>query len=114
MMPRMGPESMTPMSALVLREAVPTRGVRLCELVDDVGRQWRCGGLDGLCVELGRIFEYSFAISQYHRDDVENEFIEAAGLQRLADGARPTGDVDWAVAGMLDGFGKRRFRSEER
>jgi hypothetical protein len=40
-------------------------------------------------VELGHIVEYPFAISQYHRDDIENEFIQAAGLQRLADGAWP-------------------------
>lgn len=68
-----------------------------------MGRQRRCGCLDGLCVELGHIVEYSFAISQYHRDYVENEFVQAAGWQRLADGACPTCDVDWTVVGR---FGK--------
>mgnify|MGYP003693963465 CR=1 FL=1 len=43
---------------------------------------------------------------QYHRDDVENEFIQAAGLQRLADGACPTCDFDWTVVGMLGRFGR--------
>ena len=51
-------------------------------------------------------WESSFAISQHHRDDVGNEFIQAAGLQRLADGACPTCDVDWTVVGMLGRFGK--------
>src|SRR5262245_51624234 len=57
-------------------------------------------------MELAYIVEYPFARTEHDRDEIEHELVEAAGLQRLADRACPTCDVDETVAGSIRRFGK--------
>src|SRR5580698_5485633 len=73
--------------------------------------QRRSGNLYGFCSQVRDVLEESFPLAKKDGDDVEHQFVETAGAQRLLDCACTAGHIDRLIASRLGGSGQRTIET---